>query len=240
MAIAKTNTILSNGYNLAAALKTFDPSWETEAIDKTALATGDREFELGFESAEINAEGFWESDRTNLNKIHDILSAALDSRATQRLTAFLQDYAFGGDCFMLDGSIMNYAPPMQVNAVILANAKWRSNNGMCVGKGYISQASAATTITSSSIDNGAASTRGGLLHAHLDNNAATSVAVKMQHSTDDSTWVDLVSITTMTGANYDSGSASVAVGTTIRRYTRAVAVISGGAVDLLSVAFARR
>jgi hypothetical protein len=241
MSIAKTNTILASGYNLASALKSVSPSGSSQDLDATYLSSGFRVYEAGFQTAEVSAEGFFNSDSVNLDKIHNILSAAYSARTTQILTAFLQDYAFGGDCVMLDACIMNYAVPVEVNSVIMSNAKWRSQNGLWFGKGYLSQASSATTITSTAVDGGAASTAGALLHAHLDNNAATSVAVKIQHSVDGvSSWADLVNVTSMTGASYDSGTASVAVGTTIRRYTRSVTVVTGGAVDLISVAFARK
>jgi len=241
MAIAKTNSIFASGYSLASALKSFAVSANSEELDATYLSSGFRVYESGFQSAEVTAEGFFDSDGTNLNKIHNILSAAYQARTFQVLTAFLQDYAFGGDCVMLDACVMNYAIPVEVASVIMSNAKWRSNDGLWMGKGFISQSSSATTITTAAVDGGAASTAGALLHAHLDNNAATSVAVKIQHSVDgSSSWADLVNVTTMTGATYDSGSAGVAPGTTIRRYTRAVAVVTGGAVDLLTVAFARK
>jgi hypothetical protein len=239
MAIAKTNRILADGYNLASALKSIAPEIVSEELDATYLSSGARVYEMGYDAATVDAQGFFANDGTNLDRIHNILSLAFKNRTTQKLTAFLQDYAFGGDCVMLNGCETKFTEPIDVNSVIMTNAKWRSTNGLWFGKGYISQSNAAGTITSASIDNGAASSNGGLLHVHLDNNAATSVTAKIQHATDNSTWVDLVAISTMTGVNYDSGTASVAIGTTIRQYTRAVSVVTGGAVDLISVAFAR-
>jgi hypothetical protein len=238
MSIAKTNRILADGYNLASALKSFAVSGSADELDATYLSSGFSVYESGFQSAEVNAEGFFSADSVNLDDIHDIFKAAYTGRTTQVLTAFLQDYAFGGDCVMLDGCVTNYSIPIEVNAVIMSNAKWRSTNGLQLGKGYISQASAATTITSSAIDNGAASTNGALLHVHLDGDTASDVDTKIQHSTTGvGAWVDLVSVNNLSGA-YASGSATVARGTTINRYTRAVSVVTGGSVDLLTVAFA--
>ena len=238
MSIAKTNRILADGYNLASALRSFVVSGTADELDATHLATGFRVYESGFQSAEVTAEGFFDSDSVNLDKIHNVFAAALTARTTQVLTAFLQDYAFGGDCVMLNGCITNFAEPIEVNSVILSNAKWRSTNGLQMGKGYISQASSATTLTSSAADNGAATTNGALLHVHLDNVDATDVDTKIQHSTTGTgSWVDLVSVNNLS-AGHDSGSATVAKGTTINRYTRAVSVITGGSVDLLTVAFA--
>ena len=237
MSIAKTNRILADGYNLASALRSFVVSGSSDELDATHLSTGFRVYESGFQSAEVTAEGFFDSDSVNLDKIHDIFKAAYTGRTTQVLTAFLQDYAFGGDCVMLNGCITNFAEPIEVNSVILSNAKWRSTNGLQMGKGYISEAADTETVTSSSIDNTTATTNGGLVHVHLDNSAATDVDVTIEHSTDNSTWVTLASVSNLSGA-YSSGSATVAIGTTIRRYTRAIATVDD-AVDLITVAFAR-
>jgi hypothetical protein len=238
MSIAKTNRILTDGYNLASALRSFAVAGSADELDATYLSSGFRTYESGFQSAEVTAEGFFDADSVNLDKIHNILKAAYVNRSTQILTAFLQDYAFGGDCLMLNGCVMNYSIPIEVNAVIMSNAKWRSTNGLQMGKGYISQASGAATITSSAVDNGAASTNGALMHVHLDNAGASDVDSKIQHSTTGvGSWVDLVSINNLSAA-HDSGTATVAKGTTINRYTRAVSVITGGSVDLLTVAFA--
>lgn len=238
MSIAKTNRILADGYNLASALKSFSVSGSADELDATYLSSGFRVYESGFQSAEVTAQGFFANDSVNLDQIHDVLKAAYGNRTTQVLTAFPQDYAFGGDCVMLNGCVMNYTIPIEVNAVIMSNAKWRSTNGLQMGKGYISQASSATTLTSSAVDNGAATTNGALLHVHLDNVDATDVDTKIQHSTTGTgSWVDLVSVNNLS-AGHDSGSATVAKGTTINRYTRAVSVITGGSVDLLTVAFA--
>jgi hypothetical protein len=73
---------------------------------------------------------------------------------------------------------------------------------------------------------------------HLENDDATDVDVKLQHSTDNSTWVDLTAVNNLSAAN-DAGAATVAAGTTVRRSLRPVATVTGGSTILVSAAFAR-
>jgi hypothetical protein len=95
---------------------------------------------------------------------------------------------------MLNGCTVNYTVPMQVGALILSNAKIRSTNGLGFGKWLASEPITEGTDTNASVDNAAGTTNGGLFHAHLDNIDATGVSVKVQHSTNNSTWVDLAEV----------------------------------------------
>jgi hypothetical protein len=66
----------------------------------------------------------------------------------------------------------------------------------------------------------------------------TSAAIKIQHSTDNSVWADLVSFTSVVGQTFER--VSVAVGTQINRYLRVVTDVTGtGSVTFLVAAAPR-
>lgn len=239
MAIAKSDRILFDGYNLACAFKSVLPTAQAEELDATVLCSDYRAYQAGFKSGSTALSGVWEHDGTNLDKIHNVLSSAFDSGAAKAFTASIGLFAVGSDAVMMDGCTVKYAIPMPVGELIMSEADLRSNDGMNFGKFLMSAQLNAGTTNGTSIDNGAATTNGGLFHVHLNNDTASDVDTKVQHSTDNSTWVDLTSVNNLS-ATHASGSATVSSGTTVNRYLRAVSVVTGGNTILVSAAFARR
>lgn len=76
-----------------------------------------------------------------------------------------------------------------------------------------------------SVDNGAATTNGAVAHLHVLSKSGTSPTVtwKVQHSADDSMWVDLMTFTAAT----DKTSQRLAVTGTVNRYLRASRIAGG-------------
>ncbi len=240
MSIAKNIVFLVNGYNLADAITDFAFESEGEELDATTVAsTGAfREYVQGFKMGSLTVTGIFDSDRTNLDEIHDVLSAAYDSGVAQTVTASRGTVVVGDPALMMDGSVMTYEVPHEVAALIFSNATWRANSGVRSGRWLMHSAQAAGTNNGTSVDNAAASTNGGIFQVHLFNDAASDVDVKLQHSTDNTNWVD-VSGGAVNNLSAAHASGSVAVTGTINRYIRAVATVTGGNTFLVSAAFAR-
>jgi|GEM_PF-574421 len=98
------------------------------------------------------------------------------------------------------------------------------------------------TFNGTSHDNAAATTNGGVgaVHVTAIGGASPALQFKVQHSTDNSSWADLITFTNITTAN-SVLRVEVAAGTTVRRYTRIVAVEAGTTTTCTFVAcFARR
>lgn len=120
--------------------------------------------------------------------------------------------------------------------------------GRVYDEARILKALAAVTTTgnteASSVDNGAATSDGGLatFHARLVTlGTATGLALKVRHSTDNITFVDLATSSTFTA---DGGEAvEVAAGTTVNRYLAASwtysGTPSGSTTATVAVAFGR-
>jgi hypothetical protein len=90
-----------------------------------------------------------------------------------------------------------------------------------------------------SVDEGAATSRGAVGHLHAISITGTSATFKIQHSTDNITFVDLISFTAVTAAT--SQRVEVAAGTTINRYVRAQMSAASSLTSVTPIiAFARR
>lgn len=241
MSIAKNIVFLVNGVDIAGAITSFNVAGDVEELDATTVAdSGYRTYVSGFKSAEITVQGLWDSDTTNADEIHDVMSSAYSTGAEKNITASTGTIAVGDPAIMMDACQMTYDIPADVGALILANGRFKSTTGMRFGRWLMHSLQAAGTNNGTSYDNGAATTNGGFMQVHLFNDDASDVDVKVQHSTNNSVWADLTGAAVNNlSATHTSGSATVAAGTTVNRYLRAVATVTGGDTFLVSVAFAR-
>lgn len=242
MAIGSSVSFLCNGVQLACFLKSFTPEAEQEALDATVLCNNYRSYEPSFKTGTLSAEGLFSADTVNADEIHDVFSAAYTAGTSNVITASFTTIAVGDPAIMMDGPELKYAiSPIEVGNLIMVQATFQASNGLGFGKWLANVQLNSGTTNGTSVDNGAASSNGGIFHVHLHNNTASDCDFKVQHSTDNSTWADLTGATVSNlSATHASGSATVATGTTVNRYIRLVSVITGGNTTLVSAAFARR
>lgn len=239
MAIAKNITAMVNGVDLGGTFKSLGFEATQNELDSTALGGSSRTYALGFKEGTLSCEGFWASDTTNADEIHDILSGVFDAGTNSVVTVSLGTVAVGGDALMLVGPTIKYGIPINNGELIMATADIRATSGVNFGKFLMHALQASGTNNGTSVDNSASSSNGGIFHVHLYNDDATDVDVKVQHSSDNSSWADLATVNNLSSTR-DYGSAEVAAGTTVNRYLRAVATVTGGDTFLVSAAFARR
>jgi hypothetical protein len=88
------------------------------------------------------------------------------------------------------------------------------------------------------VDEQAATSRGGAAHLHVTAFTGTTATVKIQHSTDGTTWADLVTFTAVTAATAER--VSIPAGTTINRHVRASITSATITTMTFVVTFARR
>lgn len=239
MAIGKSITFLANGYNLASALKSFNPEATVEELDASVLGNNFKSWVPGFKNGSLSAEGIWNADTTDDDEIHDVLSAAFAAGSENIITASVGLLAIGDPAIMMNGPEVKYGVSIPLGELIMASAEFRATNGINFGRWLMSALIAVGTTNGTAVDHGAATTNGGLFHVHLHNGTASDVDVKVQHSTDASSWFDLAAVNNLS-AIHTAGSAEVAAGTTVNRHLRAVATVTGGNTVLVSAAFARR
>jgi hypothetical protein len=198
--IGRSDKILVGGYNLAAKVTKVDINASREKLPATTVASSNKVYESGFRNATVAVEGLYESNTTTLDKITDVIAAAFYTGDEQIVTIGYGLYALGGDARIFDGCVGDWDLPINAGQLILTNGNFTSNNAMMRGRWLISELVAAGTTTGTSIDNGAGTTNGGLFHAHWQNDDATGISIPLQHSTDDSTWVDLAEVLSGTRA----------------------------------------
>jgi len=241
MAVAKQTSFLCNGYELAGFLKSFTPEAETESLDATVLSDQYKAFQPGFKTGKLTAEGLFSYDNTNLDDIHNIFAAAFDGGAANVITASFGPIVVGEPALMLTGPQVKYDIPVVNGQLIMANAEFQASEGIGFGYWLANAQLNAGSTNGTTVDNAVATSNGGVFHAHLHNNGASDVDLKVQHSPNGSAWADLTGAAVNNlSAVHASGYAVVAAGATVDRYTRQVSVVTGGNTTLVSGAFVRR
>lgn len=229
--IGQNIAILVNGINLGCALQTFAPELSRDMLDNTTLCnTGSRTFLPGHKTGTISGEGIWDADSSDSSKIHDVMTEAFESGTALNITSSLESITQGSSAALMveSAKVENYTVKSELDQLVMASVQLRPDAiqyGLWIYKG----SEDSDTDTGASVDNGAATTNGGLFQAHLykqDDSTATSGTFSLEHSTNNSTWVELAADSVPT--TFGAFGITIDAGTTIHRYTRVIFTSSGG------------
>lgn len=240
MSLAKGLSVYMNGVSLGCALQSIDATGTVDALDSTTLCQNAKTYAIGIKNGTASASGIWDYDSTNLNKIHETFKAAYANGTNNVITASLASLAVGVDAIMFNSVQSSYNVEVQNNQLIMCSADFQATTGINYGKILFSAAVNNTTTDGTSVDGGASSANGGLLQYHIQNSSQLAGGVKLQHSTNNSTWVDVTNgnlTFSASGSKYAAGSAEITG--TINRYIRVQCTATGGSITF-QAAFARR
>lgn len=190
----------------------------------------------GVPKGDFAQNGAFFDDTTN--RMHTALKA---SGAVSRVGLVVWGgNSLGASCTGYAGILgCEYEVVAQLGRLTKANAGYGVSGN--VEDGVLLQAHAALTAntTGTSVDNGASSTNGAAGYLEVSAfSGFSSVAVKFQHSTDNSSWNDITS-GAFAAVSSAPGAQRIAMTGTINRYTRMVVTVTGSGSITLAVALAR-
>ncbi len=238
MALAKGLAFYMNGVALSCALQSVDATAETEALDSTTLCQTARTYATGLKTGSVSASGLWDYDSTDVNKIHNVFEQAYTNASNNIVTATLASLAFDADALLFNATQTSYNVEVATGQLVIVSADFQTQSGVNFGKIIFSADVDDTTTNGTSKDFGASSTGGALFQVHIDNPTQDTGNVKLQHSTNDSTWTDVATLN-LTGAKLEALSYEVPKGTTLNRYVRASCTADNEEINFVA-AVARR
>lgn len=213
----------------------------TEVSPVARIATHDRTTfgDAGDKTADTGLRG-WEA---GLSGLFDAADADTSFESLFGTTSFVLTVVDGdanavGDPapYVLPAGVLSeQGRPMSIADLIRRSAQLQGN-GRAGLAGRLLHVKGAETITgvSASHDNSASSANGGRANVHFTAISGTWT-VKVQHSSDDSNWVDLITFTAATAV----GAESLTVTGTVNRYVRATFTEDVAGTATFVVAFAR-
>jgi hypothetical protein len=233
----KNTTILSDDFDLTTYLNSVSISAAVETPETTTFGSSDRSYIVGHNEGNLSLEGLFEGSTDSADQI---FAAALGNTTDKVISVSTDSTSVGGRATLVNSAQTSYEISSPLTDVVSVSAEAIANGGLDYGI-WLGCKSAITTLsTGTSVDNAASSTNGGVAHLHITaNTRSTTTVAKVQHSSDNSTWADLTTFTTI-AISTTAFERKVLTGT-VNRYLRAVVTPASGTGSItFSIAFSRR
>lgn len=224
-----------NGYDLTGFYRKAESELTREVAESTVFNQDDKTYLPGLRDATASLEGLYDGA---VDGIAEVLHAALSADPTL-LVICPQGDALGNVAHGLSTLATKYALDASKDDIVTLSNEVQSSAGRDRLLVQHALGSEVASGQSASIDNGAASTNGGVGYLHVPDIAGiTSLAVVIEDSADGSTgWATIL---TFAGVTADRGRERVEITGTVRRYTRARWTFTGSGSAQFWAGFGRR
>lgn len=221
--------------NITSYFNTASLNRANELQDTTTFEDTAREYSKGLDDGTVTLTGLYDDVAGNVDAI---LNTAFAASAGTNLTIGPALDTIGRAAHLLVSRKSRYSIPVRVGEIIGLEAEIQADGGIDRGRWLHALGAETGIVNSASIDDTAGTTNGGVAHLHVTAATVTTVTIKVQHSTDNAIWADLVTFTAVAGTTNER--VVVAAGTTVNRYLRAIISAFTGTTVTYAVAFARR
>ncbi len=238
--LSNKSRVMVDQYDISQFLTKMSPQRIRDFAECTDLTSTSHEYTPTLRGGMLMLDGMYRSNTIVGVSLHDIFAALPDTQII--VSGYPDTRAIGKPALLMYADAVKHELDMPVANLVKVHIecsaqKWGVEHGVSLHD--LTQETG--TGNSTSVDNGAATVNGGVgvLHATAIDGAAPSVVVKIQHSTNNSTWADLVTFTAAVAATKQR--IEVAPGTTVNRWLREVHTFGGTTTSIThNVAFARR
>ena len=234
----KNVKVFVDEFDFSSYFNDVSASTTVETAETTGFGSNAKEYITGLIDGTVSLSGMFEG--TEDVGTDDYFETVLGADTKQKIIVASEGHTLGGRAVMLESDATSYEVSGAIADVVQASAEFQSSEG--VEHGVILSSGAAITATGNGtgVDNGAATTNGGVGYLSVPVNTRNgNVTVKIQASADNSTFADLITFTVVSSAT--KTSERVEVTGTVARYLRVsytVAGSTGSATPI--VAFSRR
>lgn len=215
---------------LAAYLTGVSTSTTTDTADSTDITSASKNYVAGLSDSSISCSGLFEP-------VFDTPAVtAFGASAGSAVTVAPAGFGVGSPVLVVSGRETAYEITAAVGAVVAANITIQGDGRFDAGVSLADLAEVTAGGNGTAHTAAAGTSNGGLATIHVTACTGT-LTVKIQHSTNNSTWSDLATFTAATAAT----SERVTVTGTVNRYLRASWTLTGaGAAATFTTSFARR
>lgn len=235
----KGTTVLADTVDLTTFFNSASVAAAVEVPETTTFGSSNRSYIVGHNEGTISLEGLFDGTASGVDPI---LNTALGNTTDKVITVSTDSTAIGGRTILASSASTSYEISSPLTDVVSVSAEAIANGGLDFGTWLVCETAVSATTNTTSVDNAASTSNGGVAHLHVTANARTATTViAVQHSSDNSTFADLAVFGTVAISTLDSERYEVAAGTTVNRYLRTRTTIATGSGAITrSVAFSRR
>ena len=235
----KAAQVLHNEFDLSSYFNDASVSRSVETAETTAFGATAKAYITGLTDGTISLSGMFDGAANAIDaEMTDVFGSndgSVISISPSGVTTI------GTRMISATGKLTSYEVSAPVGDVVAANAEFQADAGIGNAVSLAALAAITTTTTSTSNDNAASSANGGFATLHVTANTMNGATVcKVQHSSDNSTFADLTTFTSVPLSTTTAERKTVANGTTVNRYLRAVATAAGAGSFTYHINFARQ
>jgi len=215
-------------------LNSLDPAATVDSAETTPFASsGRKSFIPGNIDATLSAGGLWEGSSSESDQF---LNSLVTATSQTVINWFPNKDTLGNFGYGITADLTGYGQNMPVDGVVNLTADFQASKGRDRVESLralttTAAAVAGSTVAGTADDNAAATTKGSVGFFQRTDNTTASIAAKVQHSANNSTWDTLLSFTTITARG---GERVVASTGTVKRYTRSHLIITGTTAKVTS------
>lgn len=233
----KNTAVLYGAANLSAYFNEATASRTVETAETTAFGNSAKTYIVGLQDGTLSLSGMFDG---NTAAVDETLSTTIGADANDVISVAPEGLSAGKVAFSAAVKQTSYEISSPVGDVVSASLEVQADGG--VDRGVVLAGNAAVTAngTGTAQDNGASSANGGAAYLHVTANTRNgSSTFKVQHSSDNVTFVDLATFTSV--GTSSTAAERVVVAGTVNRYLRASHTPGGSTGSVTySMTFARR
>lgn len=221
----KNATVFINGYEVSDHLSSVTVSGEADVAEVSTLGSSDKAYIAGMKDATVSAEGYYAGNSTSIDS-----EMSTNLGTTTTWTTVMEADAIGAIAYGVRAVETTYEVGAEIGGATAISIEGQVTGGREAGRVLHPHGSETSTGTTSGLDNGASTADGAAAYLQVTAASGTTptLDVKVQHSSDGSTYADLITFTQVTAANaYER----VAVTGTVNRYLRVEFTIGGTSPD---------
>ncbi|HEX6969860.1 MAG TPA: hypothetical protein VF174_13770 [Micromonosporaceae bacterium] len=233
---AKNSRVLVNDAHLSGTINGYTLGHTRQLSDVTTVLDDGHRWVPGLLGGSMALRGLFDSAA---GSVHETVSAAAGVDDGLLVTVMPDAFTIGRPAFIAVTDLEGYSVDASVSEAVTVQIDAQPDDGVDWGVSLHAHGAETATGNSASVDNAESTSGGGVASLHVTAVSGTtpSLTVKVQHSTDNSVWVDLITFTAATAASSERKT----VTGTVNRYTRETHTISGTTPSFTyAVAFARR
>lgn len=223
----KATAVFYGAFNHSNYYRNSEPTFDAGLSDVTCYGDGGTKTVPGLRDGSITLEGLFDGAA---DAIDEELAADFQAAAGRPLSISPSgSFAVGERVWFCNTRIANYSVNAPIADVVSMDAEFASEAGVFSGVALHAHTAESASSNSTSVDNAASTANGAVAALHVTSvSASDSIVVKVQHSTDNSVWVDLITFTSAAAAT----SEFLSVTGTVNRYVRSLWTVTGAAISI--------
>ena len=171
-------------------------------------------------NASLGATGSAGTVTVSSNEIEDIMQGVMIQEGSSITVAPDKGFVVGNRCYLGFGKLTQHNVHSPVSDVTALNSSFQMNSGLHGGIILADGSSVSASTTSTGLNNGSQSTIGWTANLHIvANTRSTASTIKIQHSSDNSVWTDLVTFASI-GLSTITSEYQEALSGTVNQYVR--------------------